>query len=539
MNRAKPDARDSGRFEQRTPGRGDRPAIPARHFLPVNGRSPRGAAGFRHRVRWPGSCGSDAGRESVCPTSLPVIAGPLAQTAAPPAGGAGARACKPIRAGPLSWRAWRPHSRSRPARRRMPALPRRPPPPLSPDSRPKAPRPPRTRRPRPRHRTRSRCRLAPFYLARRQPRRRTRRPQAPRPRRMPADLNRPTTPIRPPSKPATGPTRGGRLAATEPDPITGAVAPDPATPAGVEPVASTAPLPVLAASSTPPGDAHRTGHPAEAATGNGAPPTAAPRNEGPSRTDREPTHTTPQDQTAAAPTSEAPLGAPDAAPTRSQAETATDPRRPRSALPTTLLPPRPWSARWPRPVNPPASPAGRATPVSQPTAEPPRAEIASPAEQIAAPLVALGSGPDQSRRMTVRLDPAALGAVQVRIERPRTVPRGSRSPSSGRRPFRFCCATSRSCSRRWIRPASRPRAGASCSRSPRRTRRHATTLPCSIIGRAAAVSRHRVMAGPGATAMGAAAMAAALGGAGVTGRTRTVPSSGSRRRRRSAGCATD
>ncbi len=42
---------------------------------------------------------------------------------------------------------------------------------------------------------------------------------------------------------------------------------------------------------------------------------------------------------------------------------------------------------------------------------------ASPAEQLAAPMVALSQGPAGRQSVTVRLDPAALGSVQVRIDR--------------------------------------------------------------------------------------------------------------------------
>lgn len=72
---------------------------------------------------------------------------------------------------------------------------------------------------------------------------------------------------------------------------------------------------------------------------------------------------------------------------------------------------------------PPSAQVGHAAPgvASSPgTAEP--AGSASPAQQIAAPLVALASGTDRSQRLTVRLDPEALGAVQIYIERPKDGP---------------------------------------------------------------------------------------------------------------------
>ena len=230
-------------------------------------------------------------------------------------------------------------------------------------------------------------------------------------------------PIRAPSKPAAGPTRGGRPAVSEPDASGTGAAPDPAAPADVAPLDIAALLPAVAASSMPPGGAQMPGPLTRSDTPGGAPPTAAaPRDEGAPRTEREPTHTTPQDQAPAAPKPETPPVASEAAPARSLAETATDPTKAAIGV-AHEAPSAEAVARAMAEANqPPASPAGRATPASQPTADPARAEIASPAQQLAAPLVALGTGPDQSRHMTVRLDPAALGSVQVRIDQPKDGP---------------------------------------------------------------------------------------------------------------------
>ena len=49
-------------------------------------------------------------------------------------------------------------------------------------------------------------------------------------------------------------------------------------------------------------------------------------------------------------------------------------------------------------------------------------EPAAPAHQVAAPLVAFASGANGNQRLTVRLDPEALGTVQVRIDRPKDGP---------------------------------------------------------------------------------------------------------------------
>jgi flagellar hook-length control protein FliK len=219
---------------------------------------------------------------------------------------------------------------------------------------------------------------------------------------------------------ATEPAREGHRAATEPNSGQDDSNPDPVIPATMA-TASAAPVPAVIVPFAPiMSFASRSDvrEPVRAAHNGDTASSAALRDEGPHRTDRGPTHETPRDQASAAPSVELAGGAPSATPKRSPAETMTDLTQ--AATSAAHDAPSVESViRAMTEANQPAvGPAGRAAPASQPSAAPSPADIASPAQQVAAPLVALGPGPDHSQRLTVRLDPASLGAVQVRVDRP-------------------------------------------------------------------------------------------------------------------------
>jgi flagellar hook-length control protein FliK len=252
----------------------------------------------------------------------------------------------------------------------------------------------------------------------------------------PADGTSPTTIAKPddsgaeladvsartPGKPAASMGRAGRAAAAERSADNDAAVIDPAAPVGTASLDPTPP-PTSIVLPTRADGASGTGHPAHVASDHPA-PAAASRNGGPNRIEHGPAPATAsQEQTPAASGAEAPLAAEDATPTRSSAAAATDPTK--AAIPVGHeLPSAEAIARaMAEASQPAATPVGRASPAVQPTMQPSRTtEIASPAQQLAAPLVVLGTGPDQSRRMTVRLDPEALGAVQVRVDRPKDGP---------------------------------------------------------------------------------------------------------------------
>jgi len=224
------------------------------------------------------------------------------------------------------------------------------------------------------------------------------------------------------AKPAAGPGRAGRATAAEPGSDQDAAVIDPATPAGTAPPDPTPPpasiVRLMDADSAP-----TAVHPAHASASDGAPPAAAPRNDAAHRADHEPVQAAAtQARTQAAPSAETPPAAQDATAARRPAEAAPDPVK--AAIPAVHdVPSAEAVARAMAETSPPAAtPAGRAAQAAQSATEPARPDIPSPAQQIAAPLVALGTGPDQSRRMTVRLDPAALGAVQIRVDRPKDGP---------------------------------------------------------------------------------------------------------------------
>jgi flagellar hook-length control protein FliK len=67
-------------------------------------------------------------------------------------------------------------------------------------------------------------------------------------------------------------------------------------------------------------------------------------------------------------------------------------------------------------------PAGTQTQAAVPTAptvlDAPRPAFPSPAEQVAPVLLSMAHAPDGAQRLTLRLDPADLGQVQIRIDRP-------------------------------------------------------------------------------------------------------------------------
>ncbi len=74
------------------------------------------------------------------------------------------------------------------------------------------------------------------------------------------------------------------------------------------------------------------------------------------------------------------------------------------------------------PPAPELAPPAHITQAMAPAELPERAAPASPVAQIAAPLVALGTAPDGAQRLTVRLDPEALGSVQIHVDRPKDGP---------------------------------------------------------------------------------------------------------------------
>jgi hypothetical protein len=230
------------------------------------------------------------------------------------------------------------------------------------------------------------------------------------------------TPPPSPAKPASDLGRSVRRTADEPSSDKEAAVIDPAALAGTAPL-DPMPQPASVMPATHADSAPKTVHPADANASHDAPAATAPGNDATHRADHEPAQATAaQAQAPAAPSAETPPATQDATPTRRPAEAAADPVK--AAIPAVHDAPSAEAvARAMAETNQPAAtPAGRAAQGAQSAAEPTRSEIPSPAQQIAAPLVALGSGPDQSRRMTVRLDPAALGAVQVRVDRPKEGP---------------------------------------------------------------------------------------------------------------------
>jgi len=84
----------------------------------------------------------------------------------------------------------------------------------------------------------------------------------------------------------------------------------------------------------------------------------------------------------------------------------------------------------PTPLAPPVPVSGAAAPVHSqaqtqtvaPHGDPGGATAPSPAAQVAPALMSLAHGPEGGSRLTLRLDPAELGHVQIRIERPQDAP---------------------------------------------------------------------------------------------------------------------
>ncbi len=69
-----------------------------------------------------------------------------------------------------------------------------------------------------------------------------------------------------------------------------------------------------------------------------------------------------------------------------------------------------------------AGPVQLPDPVAAASAPQPDASTAAPAQQVSAALVSLAHAPDGGQRMTLRLEPAELGQVQIRIDRPADAP---------------------------------------------------------------------------------------------------------------------
>ncbi|MGE0222037.1 MAG: flagellar hook-length control protein FliK [Acetobacteraceae bacterium] len=103
-------------------------------------------------------------------------------------------------------------------------------------------------------------------------------------------------------------------------------------------------------------------------------------------------------------------GAHAAAPARTEGGPPAGPEAPVPSTTTGMLL-APADARLPRDGI--APPAGAEAPLRAP---------AAPADQVAPAIISLARGADGSNRMTLRLDPADLGHVQIRIERPADAP---------------------------------------------------------------------------------------------------------------------
>ncbi len=225
-------------------------------------------------------------------------------------------------------------------------------------------------------------------------------------------------PARAPGKPANGAARGARSADTGSSPGKDAAGAVLAAPAAQAPPASAAPQPTATIPFTPPGDMSGTPRPAHAATDDDTPAAGARRDVGARPVDGRAAQAEPRDQASVASKAEASVAAIDAAPAQGSAQAAIDAEKAAPGVAHDTL-----SGDAVISALTEAAPPARPHTVAGPAAtEPARGDIASPAQQLAAPLVALGSGPDQSRSMTVRLDPEALGAVQVRIDRPKDGP---------------------------------------------------------------------------------------------------------------------
>ena len=69
-----------------------------------------------------------------------------------------------------------------------------------------------------------------------------------------------------------------------------------------------------------------------------------------------------------------------------------------------------------------AGPVQLPDPVAAASTPQPDATPAAPAQQVSAALVSLAHAPDGGQRMTLRLEPAELGLVQIRIDRPSDAP---------------------------------------------------------------------------------------------------------------------
>ena len=99
--------------------------------------------------------------------------------------------------------------------------------------------------------------------------------------------------------------------------------------------------------------------------------------------------------------------------------------------------------------------AAAAPPQGAAAAASPDTSAAAPAQQVSAALVSLAGTPGGGQRMTLRLEPAELGQVQIRIDRPTDAP--AQVDISVQRPETL---TSRNCSARWTRRVFPPTAAA-------------------------------------------------------------------------------
>jgi len=158
------------------------------------------------------------------------------------------------------------------------------------------------------------------------------------------------------------------------------------------------PEPAVRAATVPPGKG----------TGTAGPP-ASPGHD--TRDVRTPPHTLPEADTGAAST---PTTVPSSPETRAPAVTA--------ATETVASPTAATQVPVAIPPTPELAPAAHIKQAMAPAALPERAAPGSPVQQIAAPLVALGTAPDGAQRLTVRLDPEALGSVEVHVDRPKDGP---------------------------------------------------------------------------------------------------------------------
>lgn len=166
----------------------------------------------------------------------------------------------------------------------------------------------------------------------------------------------------------------------------------------LEPASPLPPEPAVSAATVPPGKG----------TGTAGPPASLGHD---TRDVRTPPHTLPEADTGAAST---PTTVPSSPETRAPAVTA--------ATETVASPTAATQVPVAIPPTPELAPAAHIKQAMAPAALPERAAPGSPVQQIAAPLVALGTAPDGAQRLTVRLDPEALGSVEVHVDRPKDGP---------------------------------------------------------------------------------------------------------------------